>query len=59
MNFQTYKTIVMKPVVCRRRAFSAIIYRIAKKAMLKLSRYSATVNKLLTKEKYTSKDQNL
>lgn len=49
----------MKNVACRRRAFGVFIYRTAKKAVLKLSRYSAIVNKLLTKEKYTSKDQNL
>ena len=49
----------MKNVVCRRRAFGVFIYRTAKKLVLKLSPYCAVVNKLLTKEIYTPKDQNL
>ena len=49
----------MKNVACRRRAFGVFIYRTAKKVVLKLSRASAIVNKLLTKEKFTPKDQNL
>ena len=49
----------MKNIACRRRAFGAFIYRTARKVVLELSRYVAIVNKLLTKEKYTPKDQNL
>ena len=49
----------MKNVVCRRRAFGVFIYRIVKKVLLKLGRYSAIVNRVLTKEKYTPKDQNI
>ena len=41
----------MKNVVCRRRAFSAFIYRIVKTFILKLSRYCAIVNQQLTKRK--------
>ena len=49
----------MKNGVCRRRAFGVFIYRTVKIVLLKLSRYSAIVNSVLTKEKYTPKDQNL
>lgn len=49
----------MKNVACRRRAFGVFIYRTAKKVVLKLGRFGAIVNHLLTKEKYTPKDQNL